>query len=365
MKKQIYVLLVFLVTGGMVSAQSNQTDFVPGYNVIFEDHFEMDPVGDLPAKWSTSGDGQLVEFSKPKGKWFKISSPTAVNPELDAPLPENSTIEFDLLMKRTSGVAPIVMFGLTTLSDVSSSDVYRSNIFVKIMGYNDGSNAEIVYGKNIQDMGTKKTFPISSYIDRPLHVSIAINGSRFRVYFANQKVVDLPKLLTPEYLGNFFVASAEVTPASEESVYISNMRIASGDVDARSLLIKQLLEQGSVVTNTINFNPQSNEVTTESTPLLDTLGQTMVADPNLAIQINGMEQPETSTGQPANSNGVMNEKARLKVEKIKAYLVNKFNVNVDRIVTGVSSKIKSTAEQVKNSKTGLKVKGFLTEIIKL
>lgn len=98
---------------------------------------------------------------------------------------------------------------------------------------------------------------------------------------------------------------------------------------------------------------------------MDTLGQTMVADPNLAIQINGMEQPETSTGQPANSNGVMNEKARLKVEKIKAYLVNKFNVNVDRIVTGVNNKIKSTAEQVKNSKTGLKVKGFLTEIIKL
>jgi|GEM_PF-2483989 len=362
MKKVFAVIVIMSFT--LLRSSAQNFDFVPGYQVIFEDRFELDPVGDLPARWSTSGDGEVVELSKPKGKWFKFNSPAAVNPELDAPLPENCTIEFDLLLKRVSGVAPIVMFGLTTLSDVSSADVYRNNIFVKIMGYNEGANAEIVYGKNIQDMGSRKNFPVASYIDRPLRVSLAINGPRFRVYFAKQKIVDLPKLLTPEWLGNFFVASPDVIPAPEEGVYISNIRIASGDADARSLLIKQLLEQGSVVTNDIGFNQQTNEVIPESIPFLDTLGQALVSDPGLNIQINGAEIFTMPGNNPAAAESG-EEIVKAKVEKIKSYLIEKFNLKVDRVVTGVIGEVKNKLEKVKSSKTGEKVKGFLTEIVKL
>jgi hypothetical protein len=53
------------------------------------------------------------------------------------------------------------------------------------------------------------------------------------------------------------------------------------------------------------------------------------------------------------------------VEKMKTYLVNKFHVNVDRIVTGVSTKIKEKTDALQNTKTGQKIKGFLTEFVKL
>ena len=238
MKKYLQIIMALLFFAGSMAAQTS--DFIPGATVIFEDRFELDPVGDFPAKWSTSGDGEIVVFDNAEGKWLKISQPTAVSPELKKALPENCTIEFDLYLKNTTGVAPIIMFGLTSLSDVAAGDVYRKNIFVQLHGYNEAGS--IVYGKNIQDLGTKNNFPIGGYIGRVLHISISINKTRFRVYFDQQKVVDLPKLLTPEYRNNFFVASSTVLPSPEEGVYISNIRIAAGEADARSLLIKQFLK---------------------------------------------------------------------------------------------------------------------------
>ncbi|MFN8252008.1 MAG: hypothetical protein U0V75_09020 [Ferruginibacter sp.] len=355
MKKILFLLTAVL---GLQFARAQSADFVPGTSLIFEDRFDADPVGDLPAKWSTSGDGEVVTLDRLPGKWFKITQPTAVSPELTEALPENCTIEFDLYLKNTTGIAPQIMFGLTTLSDVSAGDVYRQHIWTVLRRYND--NSVIDFGKTIQDIGSK-SFKLTGYVGRKLHVSIAINKTRYRVYLDKQKVVDLPKLLTPEYRNNFFIACSAVIPAPEEGAYFSNVRIAGADADARSLLIKQLFEQGSVATNDISFNNQTNDVTPESLPVLDTLGQAMAADPNLNIQINGTEQfMEGNNGSPA-----FNESAiKAKVDKMKNYLVEKFNLGADRIVARATDKIKTKITSFKNSKQGQKINGFITEIIK-
>jgi hypothetical protein len=128
-------------------------------------------------------------------------------------------------------------------------------------------------------------------------------------------------------------------------------------------LIKQLLEQGSVVTNDISFNQQTNEIVPESIPFLDTLGQVLLNDPNMNIQINGAETFPFSENNSNTGNG--EEMIKVKVEKMKSYITQKFNVNVDRILIGVMDKVKTKTEKIKSSKTGEKIKGFLTEIIKL
>ncbi|THU36090.1 hypothetical protein FAM09_22150 [Niastella caeni] len=358
MKKTFAFVLIVISSMGSLFAQSS--DFIPGGNVIFEDNFSKDPVGDFPARWSTSSEGSVVELDGFPGKWLKVNGNVAVNPELKKKLPEDCTIEFDLVVKKESCR---VHFGITPISDVASGNVHYKNISVTLqnmVGYPD-----IVINKDVQDISSKRDFSMEGYIDRILHVSIAINKTRFRVYLDETKVVDMPKLLIPEYRNNFFVAGGTSIPAPPDGIYISNIRIAAGEADARRLLIKQLFEQGSVVTNDISFNPQTNEMTQQSLPLLDTLGQALVADPNLNIQINGMEQAPVMT-QGTTSTGAINEEmVKQKVEKMKAYLVEKFHLKVDRIVTGISNKIKTKTDAMQNTKTGQKIKGFLTEIVKL
>lgn len=351
--KKLFVIIICFITVQNLSAQT--FDFVPGYNVIFEDNFQADPVGDFPARWSTSSGGEVVEIDGFPGKWLRVSGNTAVNPELKKKLPEHCTIEFDLVIKKESCRT---VFGITPISDVASGNVFYKRIGVTLQnmtGYPD-----VVIGKDVMDVGTK-SFSIEGYIDRILRVSISVNKTRFRVYLDETKVADMPKLIVPEYRNNFFIAGGESVPAPPDGIYISNVRIAAGDADARSMLIKQLMEQGAVVTSNISFNPATNDVTPQSYPTLDTLGQAMVTDPNLNIQLNGMEQTTTDAGTNSNAE----EMVKAKVEKLKAYIVDKFNVSVDRIVTGANNKIKQKITDLKNSKTATKLKGFITEIVKL
>jgi len=360
-----FLSLLILYCNFSVQSNAQGADFVQGAQVIFQDQFASDPVGDLPAQWSSSGDGEVVKIGRTQNNWFHFTSPTSVSPELNAALPENFTIEFDLFLKPTSGVAPIIMFGLTGISDVASSDVYRNNIFVKITGYNEGNNAQVVYGKNIDDIGSKTANAITSSIGRSLHVSLSVNGSRFRVYFGSQKLIDMPKIVTQAFLGNFFIAAPTVIPAPEEGVYISNVRIASGDADARSLLINQLLEQGSATTTEISFDPQNNNLQSTSYPLLDTLGTAMVNDPNLNIQINGADANMQNNYYPASATGKkLQELAQQKVDKIKQYLIDKFNLGVERVMASASQKIMDTTGQIENGKAAKKLKGFITQFVK-
>jgi hypothetical protein len=363
MKRILFLIPGCLLFASVVMAQG--VDFVPGYNVIFEDNFERDPIGDFPAKWNSSGDGEVVQMDGVPGKWLKISQPTAVSPDLMKSLPENCTIEFDLYLANTTGVAPHIMFGLTTLSTMSAGNVYRSHISAKLEGYNESGS--VSYGKNIQSLG-EKNFPLNGYVDRILHVSISVNKTRWRVYLDDQKVVDLPKLLTPEFRKNFFIASSVVIPSPEAGVFISNMRIAAGDADARSLLIKQLMEEGSAITSDIQFS-STNEFTPQSLPLIDQLGQTLQQNPDMNIEINSMEEVTAPEGfvqddaNPEATDALINKASlKKKADKIKSYLVSKFRLKTERILTGAKAKI---AEAGEKNKTVGKAKKLLTEFIKL
>ena len=72
-------------------------DFVPGENVIFFDDFSQDNVGDFPALWNTNASGEVVTLSNFSGKWLKMKAGGYFYPEMKSKLPENFTIEYDLI----------------------------------------------------------------------------------------------------------------------------------------------------------------------------------------------------------------------------------------------------------------------------
>lgn len=382
MKKYALLLAVFVFT--QVNSYSQPQDFVPGANIIFEDNFSQDPLGDLPAKWNTSAGGEVVQLDGFDGKWFKVSSGTYINPELKKKLPIDFTVEFDLVLKDES--CP-VFAGVTPIASVVGGKVWYKKIFVQLQhmaGYPD-----VVFGKDVTDLGSKTDFSVEGAIGRITHVSMSVNQTRFRVWLDDTKVVDLPKVVTPDYHNNIFIMGGEVIPAPQEGIYISNMRIAAGEADARRLLIKQLYEQGSVVTTDVQFTPNTNTLTPESLPSLDNLGQAMQTDPNLNIQLNSLPataadaanipgydpnaQPSSypdanaTFGTGTAGNQIINKEAlKAKADKIKAYLMDKFKVAANRIITDAKQKLSTKVNQVIDTNKGLtKAKNFLLEIVKL
>jgi len=75
-------------------------DFVPGEKVIFFDDFSQDAVGDFPALWNTNGSAEVVTTNLFPGKWMKFMMNECVWTDELLKLPENYTIEFDVIPGR-------------------------------------------------------------------------------------------------------------------------------------------------------------------------------------------------------------------------------------------------------------------------
>lgn len=303
------------------------SDFVPGANVIFEDHFEKDAVSDFPALWNSNGSGSVTTIQRVEGKWLDIAHNSTVNPVLEKELPENCTIEFDLFLQ-VSGEQriPIIHFGLTPVKDILKEDLYYSDKFyTSLAGYSEEQTSSIEYGlKN--PVGNKNDFKLHPYANKVLHISMAINKTRVRVYLDQTKIIDLPKALTAGMRNNFFITNGFVIPASELGVLVSNLRIASSETDARSLLIKQLMDEGKAVTNDILFDVNSDVIKAESYVVLNQFGEALQNNTGLNIRITG----HTDSDGEASRNLILSQK---RAAAVKRYLLENYGIAQTRITT--------------------------------
>lgn len=343
------------VTSPSPSAQKN-SDFVSGSKTIFADDFSVDPIGDFPVKWNTNGSGAVAAISSQNGQWLSISHNTIVNPELAKAIPANATVEFDLfLMDEGNGSIPQIDFGLTPVKNILKEDLYyKDKFYVRLGRYNERDGQFVEYG--LKDLiGNKNNFPLTKYKNRVLHVAMAINTTRIRVYLDGEKLIDLPKALTPEMRNNFFINNVYTVPASETGVYVSNFRIAEAQTDARSSLVKDLMEQGKASTSDILFSVNKDDITPASFPIIDEVGNALKQNGKLKIKIVG----HTDSDGDAAANKTLSEK---RAEAVKNYLRYKFNIEGERIVTegkGEESPIAS------NSTADGKAKNRRVEFIKL
>lgn len=303
------------------------SDFVPGAKVLFEDRFEKDAEGDFPAQWNTNGSGRISTIDGKDGKWLEVAHGSVVHPVLNKPLPENCTIEFDLfLMKQGERRTPFIQFGFTPVKNILRENLfYLDKFYTTIWHYSDNDEKLIEYGFK-DPTGTKNDFPIVSYSNKVLHVSIAVNKARVRIYLDKTKIIDLPTALTPNLRNNFYISNGSVIPASEIGLFVSNMRIASGDVDARSLLVKDLLEKGKASTSEILFDVNKDIIKKESFAIINQIGDALKANASLKIKIVGHTDAD---GKPADNLSLSKRRA----EAVSSYLINNFGIDETRITT--------------------------------
>jgi outer membrane protein OmpA-like peptidoglycan-associated protein len=350
-------LLLFIFSLNYCYAQSGSSDFIPGNTVIFEDHFTKDAPGDFPASWNTNGSGSVVTIKGIEGKWLDVAHNSVVNPVLKKPLPENCTIEFDLYLQ-VSGErsTPFIQFGLTPVKNILKEDMfYKDRFFMNIHRYNERDGKTIEYGFKNDVVGNKSDFPITKYVNKVLHVAIAINKTRIRIYLDDKKLIDLPQALTAEMRNNFFLNNNYIIPASELGMLVSNVRIAAAETDARSLLIKQLMEEGKAVTNDILFDVNSDVIKKESYAIINQFADALQKNVSLKIKIIGHTD---SDGADAD-NLLLSQK---RAAAVKTYITENYPVAGNRIQTDGKGESQPVAP---NTTADGKAKNRRVEFIKL
>lgn len=324
-------------------------DFVPGDKVLFFDDYSNDAIGDFPSKWDTNGSGEIASTDNGQ-KWLIMANRSVYLPITEA-LPEEFTIEFDLaalnLSQQTSSQAMLELWLDETEGFVASKT--QSTLTLPFCKYiAPGIQiAKKVNGKRA--LYNKIEKDIRPSLDDVMHISLAINKSRLRMWVNEKKVVDVPKLVT-EGKANYLKLFPRAFKDGQEQLIISNLKIASGGLDLR----KRLIEEGSFSTTGILFDSGSATIKAESGGVLKSIAQ-VIGDDGMNIKIIGHTD---SDGEEANNLDLSMRRAHA----VKQVLVNTYGIDAARIETDGKGESEPIAD---NTTSEGKAQNRRVEFIKL
>lgn len=300
---------------------TSKFDFIPGDKILFFDDFSHNSRGDFPKRWNTNASGEIVEINNISGKWLKIPDNTISFPTLTATLPQNFTIEFNLYY-RPEITRPPITFGFTEVRNPAKSSIQHKKIFYfhlpPTVKNNVGYSTSLYSGRE-----TTQSWPTTQHAGQVIHVSIAVNKSRMRLYMDNNKIFDLPNAFEPEALRqNFHFRAAPLLPVPKEGFYIQNIRIAEVEKDVRT----QLIQTGNFSTSGIYFESGSATLKPESIGIIKEIADVLTENLSFRVIVIG----HTDKDGTSSSNQELSLK---RAEAVKIILTKSYAIQEKRIKT--------------------------------
>ncbi|MCX6149551.1 MAG: OmpA family protein [Ignavibacteriales bacterium] len=299
-------------------------DFIPGDKVVFYEDFSQDAVGDFPALWNTNKSGEVITTNRFPGKWLKMKEDGLFWLEKGISLPNNCTIEFDVIPDDNGEEQQSLSFDITILA-TNEGELYPTmyvpgaggvifNLttppsYHSISGYSEGSYG--MRGDYEKEIGLLKAKEIN-------HVAIWIQKTRARIYIHGEKVFDLPKVLPAGIQLNqlrFW------TTGGSEPMF-SNIRIAEAGADMRS----KLLTEGKLVTHGILFDVNSDKIKPESYGTLKEISNVLKENESVKVNIVGHTD---SDGDDAKNLDLSKRRAA----SVKSLLNSDFGIDASRMET--------------------------------
>ncbi|HPE76102.1 MAG TPA: OmpA family protein [Draconibacterium sp.] len=303
-------------------------DFVPGEKVIFYEDFSQDAVGDFPALWNTNGSAEVVTTNLFPGNWMKFDGRGAVWTDELLDLPENYTIEFDIIPTsgtESNGGMAGYDFRLMQAKNVKAYDhgtapgnggfLFTMEYFGR-PGYSTWSGPGMEECAQAKISGVKEGDDVKQKINNLYHIAIWVQKTRIRLYQKETKVFDLPRAFPAGCV------KPDRIRLEEGAAMISNVRIAVGAPDTRN----KLLTEGKLVSYGIYFDVNKDVVKPESYGTLKEIATILNEVPDVKVKIVGHTD---SDGQDAANLDLSKRRAA----SVKAELVKSFGVNGERLET--------------------------------
>ena len=299
-------------------------DFVPGEKVIFFDDFTQDAVGDFPALWNTNGSAEVVTTNLFPGNWMQFSTREAIWTDQLLNLPENYTIEFDVVpIKGEQGSMQGYSFRLMQSINQKAFDhgsvpgKAGFNFSIEYFGrpgystYINGQEGEGLWLTGYIEGDVNKQKEYQKY-----HIALWVQKARVRLYQDQNKLIDLPRA--------FSVSSVKMDRIrfEEGAAMISNVRIAVGIPDTRN----KLITEGKLVTYGIYFDVNKDVVKPESYGTLKDIATVLNENPGVRVKIIG--HTDSDGADPANL-----DLSKRRAGSVKNELVKTFGIDVSRLET--------------------------------
>lgn len=328
-------------------------DFVPGAKVIAYEDFSQDNIGDFPAKWNTNSSGEVVKLEGANDKFLMCNGDGLWYPEFLNDLPENATIEFDLVAETKSHMQTHLNFVNTTINKNLLNYGFEGLVQVII----DANGGTEYFVNNLQaekiSNNAKDQHQYKVDENEPgtfAHISIWKQKTRLRIYLNEEKIWDIPRAFdeTQKYK---LVIGSNTFFQENRKFYLANLREAVGAPDTRN----KLITDGKFVTNGILFEFQKAAVKPESYGIIKEIATVLKENPTIKVKVVG----HTSNDGDANANITLSKQ---RAAAVKEVLVSEFGIDASRLETDG----KGGAEPIDTSNTPTgKANNRRVEFIKL
>ncbi len=329
-------------------------DFVPGDRVILYEDFSVDNIGDFPAKWNTNGSGEVVTLDNSPDQWLKLSDRTIYVPDLPETLPNDFTIEFDMM---TMGLDRNISSNARLYLNLEDNNTLRKGQNYAQMGiplcqYSDVGVFVYNYFNRENTVRNYVKKDIRNDILQLAHVAIAVNGQRFRMWMNERKLLDLPRFMTPglaKYIK--FELTNMPSETKEQFVFLTNVKFAQGGEDLRG----KLLKEGRFSTTGILFDSGSATIKPESWGTLKNIADALQQESGMNIQIVGHTDADGT-----DDNNL--ELSKKRSAAVKEALSNEFGIPGARLETDGKGEAEPIAD---NATTAGKAQNRRVEFIKM
>ena len=294
-------------------------DFVPGEKVLFYDDFTETAVGDFPANWNTTASGEVVNTNLFPGNWFKMNGSGCIVVDGGLKLPDNFTIEYDVIGFPAEEDNPNFEYGFYLYSSQDTKDLNEGGA---VPGLNGGVKMSFGYRATYSAYNIEG-YTISGEKDdavmeagKKYRLSFWVQKTRLRVYMDQVKVFDLPKV---------FEAGLKINMMRFElwesgNPMITNFRVAAGLPDMRN----KLLTEGKLVSYGIYFDVNKDVVKPESYGTLKGIADVLKENPAVRVKIVGHTD---SDGADAANLDLLKRRGA----SVKAELVKNFGIDASRL----------------------------------
>ncbi|MDP2236558.1 MAG: OmpA family protein [Bacteroidales bacterium] len=322
--KNIFLTLLAALLSGMSFAQTSASitskfDFIPGEKIIFYDDFTSENIGDFPVSWNTTASGEVVAVKDHPGNWFMMVGEGGVVVDGGLDLPDNFTVDFDVIGYPVEDGNPYFEFGFCMFSAENPKDLNEGGA---VPGLNGG--IKMSFG----NLATYSAYNAEGYTlhgekedavmeaGKKYRLSFWVQKTRLRVYLDQTKIFDLPKVFEPGLKIN--MVRFELWDSGNP--LIANFRVAAGLPDMRS----KLITEGKLVSYGIYFDINKDVVKPESYGTLKGIAEVLKENPTVRINIVG--HTDSDGADAANL-----DLSKRRGASVKNELVKNFGIDASRL----------------------------------
>lgn len=283
----------------------NNFDFVAGENILFEDNFATEAIGEFPAHWKLKDGQAVVNKAGDENAFFITKYYTDLSPRMKKPnyLPEEFTVEFDAYLDKAYDSNDGIYLGF----------VSDNTILSKIKTNREYTYCEYPDGKLIGEY--PKEIKGENYLNKWHHYSIAYSHKQIKVYCDQYRTLTVPDC---NFKANSIMIGGDASDGS--NMMFKNFKLAAG---GGMYMIGKKFTDTKIITHGINFDYNKTNIKTESMGTLNMILQIMKDNPDLKFEIGGYTD--------ADGDEVYNKNlSQLRAEAVKNRLVA-LGVAADRL----------------------------------